>query len=661
MISYSNSQLVPRNGHTLIAAIVARISGCASQKELSLDDQVDHAKEEIAQLYRGPIEYRVIATKGKGERVDRPELAQVAQLIRSGELDLLVMEDVGRLVRGAEAVKLWGIAVDHGVRCLAPNDCLDTLDETWEEELITACRDHVGHNAHTSKRLKKKLMNRFKKLGGAVALPIAGYIKPEDAKTYHDWRKDDSATETIDHGLSTLKATLNCSAVADYFNQNGFSTGPYCRRKQWNGPMVRRYYRNRLLAGYPGRGFRYTIKHHETGRRVSVKTPNGEPTFVEYPHLAHVDAKEQDEVNRMLDAKNSRTRRKAVNGVDPLWQRSRKRTRFPGQYACCWYCGGHYVWGGNGMTENLMCSTSREWHCWNSVGFHGPLAVKRLVDAITSELYALPGFEGQFCELVQLARQDRCGGQAERWRKLHSDEAGLAREQANFAAAIAQYGPRPVFQQKLQELDAREKELARERSALERLEKRELCLPQSTLELRQMLKDQFQGLAVDSPEFGDLMRLLVSEFHVYLVRLLDGGHPLPRAKIKLTLGGIVPDTQHVPGLDDLLTRELTLDLFERPPQRERIREEATCLAAQGLTQRQIAVRLAEWPTAQLPERPKLPVVQRALALDRLMKEQGLDSPYVPLLEPPEDYPKLRRHKNAKYRFRPREDYERSVI
>ncbi|MEN6495885.1 MAG: hypothetical protein ABFD16_16510, partial [Thermoguttaceae bacterium] len=472
---------------------------------------------------------------------------------------------------------------------------------------------------------------------------------------------DDSATETIHHGKSLLMTTHNCSLVADYFNRTEYACGPYSRRRQWNGAMVRRYYKNRLLSGFPGRGFRRTIKHHETGRRVSIKNPDSEPVFIECPHLAHLSSEEQDELIRLLDATNSHFRRKTVNGVDPLWQRPRKRTRFPGQHACCWYCGGHYVWGGNGMTENLMCSTSREWHCWNSVGFHGPLAVKRLVDAITSELYALPGFEEQFCELVQLARQDRCGGQAERWRKLHSDEAGLAREQANFAAAIAQYGPRPVFQQKLQELDAREKELARERSGLERLEKRELCLPQSTLELRQMLKDQFQGLAVDSPEFGDLMRLLVSEFHVYLVRLLDGGHPLPRAKIKLTLGGIVPDTQHVPGLDDLLTRELTLDLFERPPQRERIREEATCLAAQGLTQRQIAVRLAEWPTAQLPERPKLPVVQRALALDRLMKEQGLDSPYVPLLEPPEDYPKLRRHKNAKYRFRPREDYERSVI
>ena len=148
-------ELRPRNGTKLAVGAVARISGCTNQKEISLDDQVDGAKVEIADIFDGPTDYRVIATKGKGEQLDRPELAEVEELLRSRELDVLVMEDVGRLVRGTDAVRLWGIAVDHGVRCIAPNDCVDTIDESWEEDLISACRDHVGHNAHTSKRLKR--------------------------------------------------------------------------------------------------------------------------------------------------------------------------------------------------------------------------------------------------------------------------------------------------------------------------------------------------------------------------------------------------------------------------------------------------------------------------------------------------------------------------
>ena len=78
----------------------------------------------------------------------------------------------------------------------------------------------------------------------------------------------------------------------------------------------------------------------------------------------------------------------------------------------------------------------------------------------------------------------------------------------------------------------------------------------------------------------------------------------------------------MPGLGELLTRELTLDLFERPPQRERIRVEAVRLAAEHVPQRQIAARLTD-------ERPKLPVVQQALALDRKMKELGLETPVCP--------------------------------
>ena len=435
MARRSDSDLVPRNGHKLVVGLVARISGCASQKELSLEDQEDHAKEEVALLYDGPVDYRIVSTKGKGERLDRPELAEVERMVRSRELDVLVMEDVGRLVRGTAAVKIWGIAVDHGVRCIAPNDCVDTADETWEEELIAACRDHVGHNAHTSKRLKKKLMNRFRKSGGTMALPIAGYIKPEGAKTYDDWRKDESAIETIREGSKILKETLNCSTVARFFNESEFPTGPYTRNKEWDGAMVRRFYRNRLLAGMPGRGFRHTVKHHETGRRISVKNEDG-PIYRECPHLVIIPVEELDELNMSLDSKNAKSGRKPVNGLDPFHRRPRKSTRFPGQYARCWYCGRHYVWGANGITDSLMCSGPRHWRCWNSIGFNGPLAATRIVEAITSELYKLDGFDKQFADLVKAAMADRSGSSKQRRKKLREAERALQSEQENLVEAV---------------------------------------------------------------------------------------------------------------------------------------------------------------------------------------------------------------------------------
>jgi site-specific DNA recombinase len=126
----------------LVVGIVARISGCANQKEVSLDDQVAHGKKIVSDLFDGPpgpVEYVQIATKGKGERLDRPELAEVEQLLRSKRLDLLIAEDLGRLVRGLTAGWLCGIAVDHGTRVIAPNDGIDTADESWEQQTLRAC------------------------------------------------------------------------------------------------------------------------------------------------------------------------------------------------------------------------------------------------------------------------------------------------------------------------------------------------------------------------------------------------------------------------------------------------------------------------------------------------------------------------------------------
>ena len=652
MFESSEHRIVPRNGHTLVVVIVARISGCASQTDLSLEDQIDHAKEIVADLYDGPVEYREIATKGKGERLDRPELAEIEEMVRTREVDLLIIEDLGRMVRGVEAVRLCGIAVDHGTRVICDHDCIDTLEQSWEEDAISARRDHVGHNSHTSKRLKKKLMNRFKKFGGAVALPIAGYIKPDGAKTYDDWQTDPSAKPIVQEGLRRLLITLNCSEIAEWFDDVRFSTGKYRRcRKTWDGSMVRAFYANSLLMGRPARGNRHSVKHHESGRRVMVPNPNG-PVYYECPHLALISPEEFDEINARLDEKNKGRGRKKSNGKSPRWHVPYKRTRFPGQHARCWYCGRHYVWGGNGITKNLMCRGPRAWRCWNSIGIEGQLVSNRLMEIITQELYKLDGFDAQFRELVEAAHKNRSGGGLDDQKQLVRDELALQREQENLLSVILQCGVHPMLQQKMSELEVSERELAQRRSRIAMSARRELKLPQSVDELRGSLEQQFERLACDSFEFSDFMRQLVPDCFVHLVRRFDGGHPLPRAKVTINLAGCVPDASRVPGLVASLSREVTLNLFE-PTQCERIREEAVRWKSEGRSHREIACRIAEQPTTT--------AVSNALILDRRMKELGLGSPYVLLLDPPDDYRKLRRHKNSKYCFEPEEGYVQNPL
>jgi hypothetical protein len=650
MSRISEDELKPRNGHTLVVGIVCRISGCANQKEMSLEDQEDHAKERVAELYSGPVEFRIIATKAKGERLDRPELEEIEAALRSGVFDLFLFDDLSRLIRGGEASRLLGVGVDHGTRSICLDDGIDTADGTWEEDALNACSENVAHNERTSKRIKHKSMNRFKKFGGPTGRPIAGYTVPEGAKTYAEWQKVDEATPIVVEGKEILMQEPDFSIVADFFNERQFPVGPYCHRQNWNGPMVRNFYANPLLKGKPQRGAKHTVKRHETGRRISVKNPKG-PTYFDAPHLAHLSEEAFDELQRLLAAAHSNKGRPKVNGVDPLAGQLRRHSHFPGVHSRCWYCGSHHVWGANGITGNLMCVGSREWHCWHTIGFSGEMLCERLVAAICNELPRLADFDEQFASLVLNGAGAAENRSADEWARLRRDEAALISDKEGLLAAIKQAGERPMLVQELDAVEAQERDLLLRRHNLERCQQR-VTLPESPSALRLMLEDEFRRLAITSPAFGTLLRQLAPEIYVYAVRLIDGSHLLPRAKIRLNLAGTFPDLNVVPGLVEIFTRELTLDLFE-PPQREGIRDEAVRLAAGGFGQKAIARKMASRPTAT--------AVQRALALQRLMASRGLSSPYETVLEPPDDYPKLRRHKHPRYQFQTVDGYQRPAL
>jgi hypothetical protein len=219
-------------------------------------------------------------------------------------------------------------------------------------------------------------------------------------------------------------------------------------------------------------------------------------------------------------------------------------------------------------------------------------------------------------------------------------------------AALAEFGPRPMVKDKLAELEGRERCLTAERHYLETAENRTLQLPESTSDLSLLLQDELQRRAIDSYEFGEFVRQLVPHFHVYLVRLIDGGHPLSRAKVHLNLLGSFTDAVRVPGLEALLSEEFTLEL-SNPPQRERIREEVVRLTERGFEQRQVAVEIAE--------KPKQAAVWKTLQLHKRMQELQVTNPYVMVYEPPDDYAKLRRHKNKRYNFEPLEGYVRPML
>nr|ADY61320.1 hypothetical protein Plabr_3730 [Rubinisphaera brasiliensis DSM 5305] len=628
--------LKPRSGRVLHVLVVARISGCQNQKEVSLEDQVDHAKAEIADLYDGPAEFYPIATKGKGERLDRPELEEVENQIRDGLIDVVFMEDVGRMVRGTAAVQIWGLAADRGIRCLAPNDGCDTAEETWEEDLISACREHVSHCAHTSRRIKKKQMSRFRRDGGALPVQIAGYIKPEGAKHYSELRKDESAEKFLRGGLDVLRRTLNWSAVADYFNDQGFPTGPYTRKNEWDGSAAKRLYKNPILVGRPQRGAFHSVKNHETGRREAQKNPDG-PTYRDEPHLAFFEREELEPV--LLAVTNKHKKLGRSKGL-LQFEGSRKRTRFPGRCAVCYYCGRPMLWGGNGVTDTLICKGAREYRCWNSFTFSGTRAATLVVDAIRQELLKLEGFHAQFRELIEQAQQ-RSGVTDDEWSRLSRDEDDLRRQKEHLKKLIYNGRESDFLEELLEEVESSGEAIMARRRELERRAKNRPNLPSTVQELGAEFEKRSQELAVESFEMADILREIVTSFHVYLVQQLDSPQLVPRAQVELSLGGIIGGFSSSPEASNLLTKTITLDLFD-PPGRIRLREECVRLTVAKWKQRDIA---AELGTHQA-------TVQRAITLNRLMQESGLSEPYRMVEELPENVSRHRfkRTLHKRYRF-----------
>jgi len=619
---------------------VARISGGQRQKEASLEDQLDHGKSVVQELYPGPSEFEVLSTTGKGERKDRPELKELDGFIRSRKFDVLVAEDLGRIIRGAEAVKICGLAVDHGVRVISPNDCIDTADESWEEDVISACRDHVGHNAHTSKRIKKKLMNRFIKYGGAPGRPIWGYIIPPDAKTYNDWRKDPNATEIYIAWFEKLLLHGNCSDIADWLNAKKVPPGPYAENDRWDGRMVRRVTANSLLKGMPARGQKHTIKQHEYGRRIAVKNPHG-PTYFECTHLAHVPTELFDTVNAKLIEQNRGLGRKTVDGDDPRYRVLKKRTRWPGQHILCGVCGRFMYWGGHGQNEHMMCAGVREYACWNTATFDGVVAGAKLIQSFLSVVESLSGYDEAFLAAIQKTVSERSGHRTERLQIAEQNVKKYQRELTNLMDGVARMGFCDALESRVRETET---ELKQATALRDRIVNEPITVPElPEIEALKAVARRVTDLGFKDLEFCQTMKSLIPKLMIFPYRPRDGGHVVQRAVLSIDLAPLAGDAEFI--LDGKLTAEQVVDLFD-PPQRIQFLGSIVALKHHAKTEREIARELGITQ----------PVVQRAAALHRKMVESGSDDAYESLLEPPDDDCKRAVHLHHRYEFRPLDGY-----
>lgn len=636
--------LVPKNGRALQVILVCRVSDPRAGKQdiRSLEDQQALLTGWLKQRTDQPVETTLIAGSGSGELLGRDEYERLIDAVETRRFDLVLAEDLGRVVRRIHAVLFCEHCVDKETRMIALNDNIDTARPGWQDSSIFSAWHHERSNRDSSDRIKRAHRSRFMN-GGCLPTLIYGYIKPVGAKSDAELRKDPDAEAVYQRWFEMLDAGATFAEIADWLNRESVPPPPYVRNDHWTDRVVGRHTRNPMLKGIRERNRRKTKRNNATGQYRSVKADPQELLQREVPHLAFFEASYYDRILAKVNRRNAKCRRTDDERDDPRRGIPKKRSRYPGQCVYCGICGRLYVYGGHGRRDHLMCTGAREHCCWVGTTVDGPLAARKISAAVWAQIESLPQFDDAFADQVN-AEARRLDGERERaMRELDRQIADIDRSIGNLLAFLRAGNHSETVAGDLQRLEASKAQLAAERAELEQRPRHVVDVP-SIEQLKQYAENSLMSLAVDSFEFARAMRQLTPRIVVFPYRLCDGGGLALRAKLRLRLANLIPNAPTAAALDHPLERLITVDLFD-PPQRAAYREQVINLRAAGLTEKEAATQLGITGTA----------AQYAAALHRKMTEQGLHDPYVPVTEPPPDVSKLRRHLHPRYRFQPLPD------
>jgi len=631
--------LHPRNGRELNVLIIARISS-KLQDRRSLGDQNALAEKYVtARFASHPISFRLIQGQGSGELLDRADLLEAEEAVDSRIYDMVVVEDIGRICRRSRAVDFCEACEDARTRLISINDNIDTAREDWRMHAFFASLKHESSNKDTSKRIRRSNRNRFMQ-GTIIKTFVYGYVKPLGAKTDADIYKDPNTIQVMEQIVQMLEAEASYAEVADWLNETKVPPSRWCKRPKWDASMVKNLVFNPILKGLRRWNQKISRRNNRTGRYVSEKAPEEEHLFREIPHLAFFKAERYDRLIDKLSLRGERYRNKKLaksmgNAVAEACPTS--RTVWPGQHVTCGVCGRHFVWGGHGPADNMICSGVRDYACWNVVSFNGRCAGPSLLAALWRTLEALPEFDTTLVGTLRASLLERRASRKERLRSLEGRLEQTVRELGNIADAIASVGMIPTMQAKMHDLELTRQQLLLDRIAVMAETDHDIELPSVDairLRARELLASQDFG---DQP-FGRSLRKLMPVIRVYPVQALDGGDVHQRAYVDMQLAPLVGT-----GASELapyLRRSVAVNLFGLP---QRIKHLPHILRriAEGGKQRRIATELGIDQAA----------VQRGRALHRLMEAAGTTDPYVLLKSVPAGT-KMRRMEHKRYEFKP---------
>jgi DNA invertase Pin-like site-specific DNA recombinase len=625
----------PKDGKTVRVLGACRVSDPreGKQDERSNDDQGALLKEWLKTNLSVPYDLRLLKGQGRGELLDRSDFLELVELVQSGDYDLLITEDLGRILRRLHAHLFLEECQEYNTRVISIRERIDTAIDGWQDMSIISSWHHERSNRDTSYRIKRTNHNRFDS-GGCAQFPISGYIKPTGSKTDLDWKKDPPFEEIFPRCGKMIENGASQAQIADMLNREGVPTGPFCRLSQWTSQMFGRVFRNPLL-----KGFRYRNKkksrRNSRGKYECIAADPSETKWRKVPHLAFFEPEYYDYLVHLMDSRNPHKR----NGQpDPRLGRRRIHIRFPGQLVFCGICGRLLVFGGTHGKRYLQCDGSRKHRCWNGVHIESESASKKLLAAMLHEIELLPEYDQAFLAQIQeeakRADDEKSASVTTLTRELHE----LERQITNLVQALADGVESGNIKNRLKELEEQQLSMKHQITQLKTAQGDVISIPPLNT-LKQLARDCLEELETSSWESQQAIRRMVPKIVVFPVQACDGGRVGLRAKFRFYPGNALDSDGQRELLGRLVHKTIVVDLFDYP-QRVVFREQVMQLRAQGKTEREVAAVCGLTITA----------AQRAAGLHRLMEAKQLQDPYVEISQPPEEQNKLRRAKHPRYQF-----------
>ncbi len=633
-----NPPVRPKNGRVVQVLVACRVSDPREGKQDERSNQDQRVKLEAwlkAEL-GVPFEITSVEGQGRGEYLERSDFLELTRLVESRRFDLLITEDIGRIMRRMHAHIFVETCLEFETRVITLNDHIDTAVPGWEDRSIFSSWHHERSNRDTSDRIKRTHRSRFRD-GGCAQFPIAGIIKPPGSKNDAEWRKDPAFEPVFQSWARMIEDGASLSHIADVANRDKVPTGPFCDSDEWTGVMVNRVFRNPLLHGERYRNKKKTVRNSK-GKYKCVTADPSETAYRAVPHLAFFEPTYHNYLIGLLDARKLKNKRRTIETANRV---ARKPTRFPGQMIFCGICGRMLVFGGSHGQSYLQCDGSRKHRCWNGVHLNSDLAARKLLDAVQNEVEELPAYDESFLALVhdEAARCDE-----ERQRKINLlviEVDQLQRQIDNLVDALAKGIQSHSVREKLKECESSLSSRKYALGELQRIRPDVVDIP-SIDELKQLARASLTDLAMtDDWELQQAIRRMIPKITVFPVQCVDGGKVCLRAKFHLYPGNALGDDRSREALSGVLRKVLIVDLFESP-QRVYHREAIVEHRADGKTEREAAELCAITSTA----------AQHAAMLQRKMDKLEVSDPYQYISSPPVESRKLRREQHPRYRFEP---------